>query len=68
MQVKYLVENISCGHCTNTIETELSTMSEVSAISADKNSKLVTIDVADDSSVSAVETMLSEIGFTGVRQ
>ena len=68
MQVQYLVENISCGHCTNTIETELSAMSEVTSVSADKTSKLVTVDLVDDSSVVAIEAMLVEIGFTGARQ
>ena len=68
MQIQYLVENISCGHCTNTIETELSAMSEVSSVSADKETKLVTIDLADDSSINAVEAMMDEIGFAGARQ
>lgn len=68
MQVKYLVENISCGHCTNTIETELSAMPEVSSVSANKDNKLVTVDLTNDSSVGAVEAMLEEIGFSGVRQ
>lgn len=65
---QYLVENISCGHCTNTIETELSAMNEVESVSADKETKLVSVTIANDSSLLAVDAMLEEIGFPGQRQ
>lgn len=68
MQIQYLVENISCGHCTNTIENELSALSAVSAVSADKDSKLVTITIADEDAMTTVEDLLDEIGFAGIRQ
>lgn len=65
---QYLVENISCGHCTNTIETELSEMPEVESVSADKESKIVTVNTTSDDGLAAVDAMLVEIGFPGQRQ
>jgi len=67
-QQQYLVENISCGHCTNTIETELNEMNEVQSVNADKDSKLVTVTLADNANLDAVDALLEEIGFPGVRQ
>ena len=65
---QYLVENISCGHCTNTIETELALMPEVEKVSADKDSKIVTVTASTEASLAAVDAMLKEIGFPGQRQ
>lgn len=68
MQIQYLVENISCGHCTNTIETELGAMPEVESVTADKTTKLVTVSPASDDAVAAIQSMLEEIGFPGQKQ
>lgn len=67
-QHKYLVDNISCGHCTNTIETELSLMPEVESVSADKDSKIVTVTTSTEDASSAISRMLEEIGFPGKPQ
>ena len=67
-QLHYRVDNISCGHCTRTIETELSELADVSAVAADKNSKVVTVTLTGTGRAEAVENLLDEIGFPGVRQ
>ncbi len=38
------VSAINCGHCTNTIEMEISELGGVTNVSADKDSKQVTIE------------------------
>lgn len=64
-QYSYFIDNISCGHCTQTIETELSTLAEVHSVSADKTSKIVTI--STDGTGATIEALLVEIGFAGKR-
>ena len=67
-QQDYLVDNISCGHCTNTIESELAELPGVESVQADKDSKVVSVTTASDTAFTAVENLLEEIGFPGKRQ
>ncbi len=59
----YNVPNISCGHCTATIERELKVVDGVQGVQAELEAKRVTVQVSDDDVLSQVEAMLEEIGY-----
>ncbi len=61
----YTVDNISCGHCTSTIERELGALEDVQSVRADVDTKRVTISVKSEASFTEVEALLDEIGFPG---
>ena len=63
MTQTYVVPNISCGHCTATIERELKMMAGVESVKAEQESKKVTVEVSDRAVLAAVEAMLDEIGY-----
>ncbi len=59
----FLVPAISCGHCTRTIETELSELAGVTAVSADAASRQVTVSWQAPATWDAIRDLLAEIGF-----
>lgn len=59
----YLVPNISCGHCTATIERELKFVEGLESVKAEIDSKKVTVEVENDATLKDVEAMLEEIGY-----
>lgn len=59
----YQIPNISCGHCTATIERELAALAGVAKVNAQIEPKQVTVEVNDESVLREVESTLSEIGF-----
>ena len=59
----YNVPAISCGHCTATIERELKLVDGVQTVKAELESKRVTVQVAEDNILPAVEATLVEIGY-----
>lgn len=59
----YSVPDISCGHCTATIERELNEMAGVESVKAELDSKRVTVEVQSDDVLAEVEKMLEEIGY-----
>ena len=63
----YLVSNISCSHCTHTIERELKMVEGVQSVKADEQSKHVTVAVDTPARLHAVEAMLVEIGYPGTK-
>ena len=63
----YLVSNISCSHCTHTIERELMLVQGVQSVQADEQSKHVTVAVDTPARLQAVEALLVEIGYPGER-
>jgi copper chaperone len=63
----YLVSNISCSHCTHTIERELKLVEGVQSVKADEQSKHVTVGVDTPARLGAVEAMLVEIGYPGTK-
>ncbi len=63
MNKTYTVPNISCGHCTATIERELKMVSGVEEVKADLESKQVRVDVKEPAVLAAVEATLNEIGY-----
>ena len=59
----YHVQNISCGHCTATIERELKLVDGVQSVKAEQQSKNVTVAVNDAAVLPRVEATLVEIGY-----
>ncbi len=56
--------DISCGHCTATIQTELGQLAGVSGVFADPNSKEVMLSWEEsDVSWERIRTRLVELGF-----
>jgi copper chaperone CopZ len=63
MQKSIQVPNISCGHCTATIEREVSEVSGVRTVHADRATKNVTIEWEAPARWETIEATLSEIGY-----
>ena len=55
--------DISCGHCTRTIETELAELPGVISVNAESASRRVTVTWEPPADWPAVATLLAEIGF-----
>jgi copper chaperone len=62
----YLVSNISCAHCTHTIERELKMLTGVRSVRAEEQSQKVTVTVEKPETLQAVQRALEEIGYPGV--
>lgn len=64
MQTKtFKVPNISCGHCVNTIQNEVSELEGVKSITAVEASKMVTVQWADSQSWANIKALLEEINY-----
>ena len=61
--VTYSVPNISCGHCVNTIQTNLAQVAGVRSVKADAASKKVEISFDVPASEDKIKARLSEIRF-----
>lgn len=59
----YHVPNISCGHCTKTIERELKVVTGVQKVQAEEVSKNVIVEVTAPEVLTQVEATLTEIGY-----
>ncbi len=62
----YQIPNISCGHCTATIERELKAIDGLQRVKAELESKEVTVEVAGEEVLAEVESLLEEIGYPAV--
>ncbi len=62
----YQVPNISCGHCTATIERELKAIDGLQQVKAELESKAVTVEVEGEEVLAEVESLLEEIGYPAV--
>jgi len=60
---RYMVPNISCGHCVATIEREVGAVAGVERVTADADSKWVTVTCENESCFAEVERVLREIGY-----
>ena len=62
MSTVYSVPGMSCGHCVNTLTTEVGAVSGVKAVNVDLAAKTVTVDwdVEDDA---AVREAIEEAGY-----
>ena len=57
------VPNISCGHCTHTVEMELSDIAGVNSVKADIDSKQVVVEWGDPATWTQIEAMMVEINY-----
>ncbi len=57
------VPNISCNHCTHTIEMELSELPGVQSVKADVDSKQVTVAWDEPASWDKIVALLEEINY-----
>ena len=64
MQSKtFVVPNISCAHCTHTIEMEVGDLAGVASVEASLDSKRVTVSWDDPASWEQIESLLREINY-----
>jgi copper chaperone len=61
--VTYTVPAISCGHCTHTIETEVSELKGVQSVKADMNTKKVVITFDEPANEKVIKDLLAEIDY-----
>ena len=59
----YLVPSISCGHCVNTIQTEVGEMDGVQSVIADAATKIVEITFDAPASEESIKALLAEINY-----
>jgi len=59
----FTVPNISCGHCTHTIETELSELAGVQNVKADQETKQVTVAWEAPANWESIQALLKEIDY-----
>ena len=57
------VPNISCGHCTHTVEMELNDIAGVNSVNADIDSKQVVVEWGDPATWTQIEAMMVEINY-----
>jgi copper chaperone CopZ len=60
------VPNISCGHCTHTIETEVADLAGVQSVKADQDSKQVTITWDTPANWDSIKALMKEIDYAPV--
>lgn len=61
--VKFSVPNISCGHCVNTIQNEVSELTGVQSVKADAASKSVEIVFELPADEEKLKNLLAEINY-----
>jgi copper chaperone len=62
----FTVPNISCGHCTHTIETELCDLAGVQSVKADEKTKQVTVVWDTPANWESIRSLLKEIDYAPV--
>ncbi|MFT5193763.1 MAG: copper chaperone [Cellvibrionaceae bacterium] len=60
------VPNISCGHCVQTIQTEVSELAGVTKVTASADSKQVSIEWNEPATWEGIESLMQEIDFPPV--
>ena len=59
----FTVPNISCGHCTHTVETEVGELAGVRSVKAEEATKQVTVEWQDPATWEQIESLLKEIDY-----
>ena len=62
-QKTFTINNISCGHCTNSIKTELAEVAGVTAVEAEPGAKDVTVKWEDPATEDQIRNVLAEINY-----
>ncbi|MBN1963962.1 MAG: heavy-metal-associated domain-containing protein [Anaerolineae bacterium] len=57
------VPNISCGHCVMTIKNEVGELAGVSAVQADRDTRMVTVEWGDPANWEQIKALLVEINY-----
>ena len=61
--VTYTVPAIHCGHCTHTIEMEVSELQGVTSVKADQATKQVQITFEEPANEEKIRSLLAEIDY-----
>ena len=61
--VTYSIPNISCNHCTHTIQSEVSEIAGVQSVSATVDPKQATIVFDNPATEDEIKALLSEINY-----
>ena len=61
--VTYSIPNISCGHCVNTIQMEVSELPGIQSVVADQMSQQATITFEPPANEDQIKSLLSEINY-----
>lgn len=61
--VTYDVPNISCGHCVNTIKTELAELDGVAKVEASESDQRVVVDYEPPATEEQLVAVLKEINY-----
>jgi len=59
----FTVPNISCGHCTHTIEMELGDLEGVTSVKAEQDTKKVTVAWEAPATWDKISALLQEINY-----
>ncbi len=59
----FIVPNISCGHCTHTVETEVGDVAGVTSVKADVNTKQVSVAWEAPATWEQIAAVLQEINY-----
>ena len=59
----FSVPNISCNHCVMTIKRELGELAGVASVTADAETKNVTVEWESPATWEAIESLLTEINY-----
>ncbi len=59
----FISPNISCHHCTGTIERELNDLEGVKVLEADPKTKQVQVSWSEPASWEQIQALLEEIGY-----
>ncbi|MEZ4720158.1 MAG: cation transporter [Caldilineaceae bacterium] len=59
----FVVPNISCGHCTHTIENEVGDLAGVSSVKAEEETKEVTVAWDAPATWDEIKALLVEINY-----
>lgn len=59
----FTVPNISCGHCTHSIEMEVADLAGVASVKAEQDTKLVTVEWGEPATWDAIKSVLVEINY-----
>ena len=68
MEIIFNVPEISCGHCKETIENTLSTVSQISETNVDIESKSVNLKLSEEVDIKVLADLLDEQGYTVEQQ
>jgi copper ion binding protein len=62
----FTVPNISCNHCTMTIERELGELEGVASVTADVETKTVAVEWEVPATWDSIQSLLAEINYPAV--